>query len=376
MKWSFRIGTLLGIPIYLHITFLIILPLFAWVFAFQQATVLGFQVGFGTVNLSSLGAASEVVRFLLGVLAASLFFGSILLHELGHSAVALRYKTKIRAISLMIFGGVSQMEEIPREPAREFNVAIAGPLVSFGLGLFAFGVLRLFQVAGGTLEPLAVLLGIIAFYNILLGAFNLVPAFPMDGGRVLRSFLARRMSFLNATENAAAVGKVFAIFFGITGIFYSPWLILIALFVYLGAGEEERLTKITLSLEGVAVADIMTRDVSTVTRDTTVEELLERMMAEKHVGYPVVDGGLEGLITFAEVANVPPEKRGTTAVGEIISQKAVTIDPRAQSMDAWRYMSENNIGRLIVVEGERIVGIVTRSDLMRAVDFFKVKRAL
>ncbi len=254
MKWSLRIGTLLGIPIYLHVSFLIILPLFAWFFGFQETSVLGLTLGFGGLDLSSLSPGlATAVRFLMGVVAATLFFGAVLLHELGHSAVALRYGTRIRAISLMIFGGVSQMEEIPREPGREFNVAIAGPLTSFATGAVAFGILQIPPLGSPDLAVVGILVSILAFYNLLLGAFNLIPAFPMDGGRVLRSMLARRMSYLNATETAAGVGKAFAIFFGIFGLFFSPWLILIALFVYLGAGEEERLTRMTVTLEGVTV---------------------------------------------------------------------------------------------------------------------------
>lgn len=378
MKWSLRIGTLLGIPIYLHISFLFILPVFAWVFAFQSATLFGLSLGFGALDLSFIrGAGSEVVRFLLGVLAATLFFGSVIMHELGHSAVALRYKAKIRAISLMIFGGVSQLEEIPREPGREFRVAIAGPTVSFAIGAATLGLLQIPYPKGvAYVEILVILLGIMAFYNVLLGLFNLIPAFPMDGGRVLRSLLARRMSYLNATESAAAVGKAFAIFFGIFGLFYAPWLILIALFVYLGAGEEERLTRVTVTLEGVTVADVMTPEVVTVTRDLPVSELLERMIAEKHMGYPVVDGALEGIVTFGDVTRVPAESRARTRVEDIMSRDVTLIDPRAQAMDALRLMSEHKVGRLPVMREGRIVGIVTRSDIVKSVSLFQLKRAL
>lgn len=377
MKWSVRIGTLLGIPIYLHVSFLIILPVFAWFFGFQSTSILGLTLGFGALDLPSLApGAATAVRFLLGVVAATLFFGAVLLHELGHSAVALRYGARIRAISLMIFGGVSQLEEIPREPQREFNVAVAGPLTSFATGAVAFGVL---QIPGLPVQPtqvLGVLLAILAFYNVLLGAFNLIPAFPMDGGRLLRASLARRMSYLNATETAVAVGKGFAIFFGIFGLFFNPWLILIALFVYLGAGEEERLTRMTVTLEGVTVEEVMTRDVATVPGSTTVSELLDRMTREKHMGYPVTDGEVEGIITFGDVSNVAPEMRDRTRVDQVMRREVVTVDPRAQALDALRTLSDRDIGRLLVVERGELVGIVTRSDVVRAVRLFTLKRAL
>lgn len=143
MKWSFRIATLLGIPIYLHLTFLLILPVFAFVFATQAETLAGFQIGFGNVSLEGLSdRANLVLRWTLGTLAAILFFGSVLLHELGHSAVAQRYRVEIRAIVLIIFGGISQMEEVPKEPRSEFHISIAGPLVNFVIGGVGFGLLQ------------------------------------------------------------------------------------------------------------------------------------------------------------------------------------------------------------------------------------------
>lgn len=378
MRWSYRIAIIMGIPIYVHVTFLLILPVFAWVFAVQHATILGLSLGFGNVDLSYLGEREAlVIKLFMGTLAAIVFFACVLLHELGHSYVALRYRSKIRGIVLIIFGGIAQVEDIPRQPRPELNIALAGPAVNFVIAGVGFGLLQLPMWELSTILELGgVLLGIITFYNLVLGLFNLVPAFPMDGGRVLRSLLSRKMSYLDATETAASVGKAFAFVFGVIGLFYNPWLILIALFVYLGATEEERLTKITLTLEGVRVADIMTREVSTVSKDMTVSQLLEKMAEEKHMGYPVVDSQLEGIVTFADAATVPPETRDFVKVEQIMSRNVITIDPRAWAMDALRVMSRHEIGRVVVAEDGKIVGIITRSDLVKSVNLLRVKKGI
>ncbi len=378
MRWSYKIATVMGIPLYIHLTFLFILPVFAWVFAVQSGTLLGLDLGFGQVDLTSLGSeAALALKLLLGGIAAVVFFACVLLHELGHSYVALRYKARIRGIVLIIFGGIAQLEEMPREPKPEFNIALAGPSVNFAIAAVGFGLLQLpIRNISMPLELLAIFLGIVTFYNLVLGLFNLVPAFPMDGGRILRSLLSKRMSYLNATETAASVGKAFAFGFGIFGLIYQPWFILIALFVYLGATEEERLTKITLTLEGIRVSDIMTREISTVSKETVVTELLDKMVAEKHMGYPVVNGRLEGIVTFSDASKVPPEQRGQVKVEQIMSRQVISVDPKAEAMDALRLMSQHKIGRLLVLRDGEMIGLVTRSDLVKSVDLLRVKKGM
>ena len=381
MRWSFRITTLLGIPIYIHLTFLIIIPLFAWVFAFQNITIFGFDTGFGAVDLSFLAPpVANALRWILGSLAAIFFFTSVLFHELIHSYVALRYGAKIRAITLIIFGGLAEIEEIPKQPTAERNMALAGPASNLLIAAVGYGLLLLlgpFRGLSTALEILAVFLSILVFYNLLLGVFNLIPAFPMDGGRVLRATLARNRSYLSATETAATVGKIFAVLFAVVGIvFFQIILLLVAVFVYQGAGAEQRLTKITVTLEGVSVDEIMTREVDTVTPDLTVAELMERIAVKRHMGYPVVNGGLQGMVTFQDAVAVPRDRRDRVRVGDISTKEIVTIEPNAPALDALKRMADRKIGRLLVTEGDRLVGILTRTDLMRAVSLYQAQRAL
>ncbi len=199
MKSAIKIGSALGIPIKLHITFLLILPIFAYIFAINP-----YPYGFQGVEPAS-------TRYALSTLTAILLFASILLHELAHSYLAKRYGVNIESITLFLFGGVSSMEEMPRDPGQEAKMAFAGPLTSLIIGavcLLIYGNMTSLDPAFSE-NPIYLTIWILGVMNIILAIFNLLPAFPMDGGRVLRSFYARRMSYVKATQSAAAVGKFF-----------------------------------------------------------------------------------------------------------------------------------------------------------------------
>lgn len=367
MPASFRVGRILGIPIYLHLTFLLILPLFAYIFSAppQDTRVLGIPMSFRGLE------ADLWVKYAFGTLAAVLFFVAILAHELAHSYVALRYGVRIRGITLMIFGGVSSMEELPRKPSQEWRMALAGPLTSLGIGVAAYGSMLALQRAGPgsvLLEGAVILLGLMAVYNVLLAGFNLIPAFPMDGGRLLRAFYASRMPYIEATRKAARIGRYFAIGMGVFGIFYNFWFILIALFVYIGATEEEQATTIHESLQGLTVRQLMTSVVEVVHPDTTVQQLHELMLSTRHMGFPVVDGGLVGIVTLSDTHKVPRDRLHLARVKDIMTREVVTVPPDMEAARALALMTERRIGRLVVVEGGKMVGIVTRKDFLRAVE--------
>lgn len=365
MASSFKIGSVLGIPIRIHVTFLLILPVFAAIFA---------------VNPTLFGGVEPAwLRYALGIVLAIVFFFCVLLHELGHSYVALRNGVAIKSITLIIFGGVSQMEEVPRDTRVEFVMALAGPMVSVAIGLvllgvnWTFGYRDLSLVANGSspLIPRAVnWLGVI---NLLLAGFNLIPAFPMDGGRLLRSFLANRMPYLEATSRAASLGKAFAFLLGLFGLLSiqsgGVWLILIALFIYFGAGQEEMGTRLSFTLEDLSVRDLMTRNVITASPDMTLDQVVELMLENKHTGYPVTrDGELVGIVTLGDVHGVPREQRETVTVREVMATKLLTLSPDTPAFDALRTLSSNDIGRMPVMEAGRMVGIISRTDLTRALE--------
>lgn len=357
MKSSFKIGSIMGIPIKLHITFLLILPVFALVFATNPQ-----PYGFADIG-------STTKSYALSLLTTILLFGCILLHELGHSYMAKSYGVKIKDITLLLFGGVSSMEEIPRDPSQEFKMAFAGPLVSLiiGFGLLGLNILAVSSIPAYSTTSIYLMVGILASINIVLALFNLLPAFPMDGGRLLRAWYAKRMSYVKATHYAAYIGKMFAFLMAIVGLFSNPWLILIAFFVFMGASEEDKSTTVTVSLEKYRVADIMSKEVISVPPEMTVEELSHFMFENKHLGYPVIKGNsLKGIVTFTDIRNVLPHERYATLVSDVMTRNVISLPSGANAAEAFKIMTINNIGRVLVIDNENVTGILSRSDLMRS----------
>ncbi|AET63419.1 CBS domain-containing protein [Methanothrix harundinacea] len=371
MSAAFQIGRIAGIPIRLHITFLAIIPIVAYIFSTFTATT-PLEVLGRVYDLSYGFAAVEPpeVRMAYSFAFAILLFLCVALHELGHSFVAMRYGIKIRSITLYIFGGVASMEDIPRDPSMEARMAVAGPGVSgiLGAGTILLSLQAASLLGGG--HPLTTLLWTLGVINIILMIFNLLPAFPMDGGRVLRAWFASRLPYVEATRRAATIGKFFAVIMGFLGLFGGGiLLVVIAIFIYIAANDEEKATAIVVPLEGVKVRDIMSRDLRTVSPDTTVPEIMNLMFREKHRGYPVMEGGrLAGIVTISDVQKVPEERRGTTVVGDVMVRAIYVIEPNADAAEAMKKMMEQQIRRLPVMEDGELVGIVSRSDLLRAIE--------
>jgi Zn-dependent protease/CBS domain-containing protein len=374
MNWSFQIGSIRGIPIKLHLTFLIILLFVIWIFATNDFVILGITIGFGGMNIST------GLKYLLGAIASVLFFSTLLFHELSHSFVAQRYGVNIKSITLFIIGGVAQMEEIPKEPRMETRISAAGPALSLGIGVVSYAIYYLFgpvSPTGATFKNATlIVIGIIAFYNLLLGLFNLIPAFPMDGGRLLRAAFATRMPYIDATKRAVAVGKSFAFAMGLFGLLTFAmgglWLLLIALFIYFGGSEEEKATVVSVTLEGIKVQDLMTRvpNVIYVPPDWTLEQLIDVMFKTKHMGYPVqerLDSPVLGVITFSDVQKIPASMRSATRIEDVMKREIISTHPDADAFDALKLMSSRNLGRLMIMEDGEMKGIVSRTDFMRAI---------
>ncbi|MBN2110858.1 MAG: site-2 protease family protein [Methanosarcinaceae archaeon] len=230
MENSYQIARILDIPIKIHISFLLVLPFFAWMFAIQPE-----PFGFA-------GIESAFIKYILSLMTAILLFVSVLIHELAHSYFSLRYGGSISEITLYLIGGVSAMEGELRDPSNEAKMAFVGPFSSIIIGIFLLLLNYVFSPAISLSDgnPFFLMIFILGYINIILGLFNLIPAFPMDGGRILRAFLAQRMGFVEATEKAAFIGKILAFAMGLFGLFTSFWLILIAFFIYMGASGEEQ----------------------------------------------------------------------------------------------------------------------------------------
>ncbi|MDO9518316.1 MAG: CBS domain-containing protein [Methanosarcinaceae archaeon] len=357
MKVSYQIGKIMGIPIKLHITFLLILPVFALIFASNPAP-------YGFSNVSELST-----RYILAFATTLLLFSSVLLHEIGHSYFAKKFGVKIDSITLMLFGGVASMEEIPRNPAQEAKMAVAGPMTSFVIGAICLFFNRILSDLQPSFSESNIfhVIWLIGYINLIVGVFNLLPAFPMDGGRILRAWYATSMPYVKATQRAASVGKMFAIMMAVLGVLANPWLILIAFFIYIGATEEARTTAVTVVLEKVPIRKIMSSNIISVQSSMTVEDLSKLMFEKKHMGYPVIDdNSLKGIVTFTDVLTVPTQERANVLVSDVMTKDVITISADADSSEALKIISTQNIGRILVTDNNSIVGILSRTDLVRA----------
>ena len=363
MNSSLELGKIMGIPVRLHWTFLLIIIYIAWAFASFSQTVYGRTYGFGGIEPAQL-------RWIYSLLFAVVLFACVALHELGHSYIAHKNGIGIKSITLYFFGGVASMEEIPRNPRMELKMAFAGPAVSGVLGLISVYLAGPAASFGGAGNALAIMLWTLGIMNIILMAFNLLPAFPMDGGRLLRAWFATRMPYVKATRHAANIGKVFATLMFLLGLSTLNFMLLfVAFFVYVGASEEEKATEISVSLEGILVRDIMSAPVRTIPLEMTLDELKELMFREKHRGYPVMsDEALVGIITLTDLQRVPEAERAITLVDQVMARKLYLIGPLEEASTAMKMMNEMQIRRMPVIDEGRLVGIVSREDLVRAIE--------
>ena len=333
--------------------------------------------GYLPIVYPGLGA---LTYWAIGAVSALLLFISVLLHELSHSYIAKKNGLPIARITLFFFGGVSEMSEEPKDAGLEVRMALAGPLTSFAIA-GVLGALWYVSRLVSAPVPIIAILGYNAVINIALGAFNLVPAFPLDGGRVLRGSLwGRSKNLLKATRNATRVSEALSLIMIAAGlllvvatadIFNGLWIIFLGWFIRSGAETSLKQTEMTEALHGISVGDIMTRDLLTVSPDISVQKLVtDYFLIHPHGGYPVVrNDKLEGVVTMSSVRSIPAEKREmeTVAQAMVPYERIVTISPNASAAEALQKIAEKNIGRLLVTDGDRILGMMktirTRQDL-------------
>lgn len=352
MKYAFKIGSAWGIPIEVHITFILLI---AAVFVLSYP------------------------ELYLPILFLFLFI-FVVLHELSHSLVARHYKMKVRKIVLYPIGGVSEIEEIPENPRMEWRMAIAGPLTSFAIGLVLLALTAV--TTGLTALPSLTLTGDnflfdLASLNLLLGAFNMIPAFPMDGGRVFRALLAERLRFSDATKYAAFIGKLLGIVMAVVGVLYDPWLIIIGVFVYIGATEETESTIVSTTMARVRVKDVMYPEVAAVQPETILAEALETMFkARYHDVLVEKDGSLMGVVTWSEIMKVKPEQRSTLRI-EQLQMKQISTFADESILEAYKIMGREKIDLIPVVTREaptKVVGVVTNEGVAFAYEKAKTLR--
>lgn len=338
--WSFRIATLFGIPLRVHFTFVLLLPFVA------AGALSGMGIPGGFSGL-----------FLIFVL-----FASVVLHELGHSLVARAYRIPVRDIVLLPIGGVASIAGMPRYAHQELLIALAGPAVSFALGFGALVVVLLTQSALPEDDPLSANLFVkLMLINIGLGTFNLVPAFPMDGGRVLRSFLALCFSHQLATTIAVTLGRIVAVLGLVVGVAWQhPTLVLVSIFVYMGATAELRQARLRDALGQVAVRDAMVDRFVTIGPDWTLAHVVAQLGRQVQDDFPVVDGAgrLVGILSRPALARALREQRLDTPVAFVMDRRMLHVSPHATVADALQALQEHSQFVATVVENGRLVGLV------------------
>jgi Zn-dependent protease/CBS domain-containing protein len=339
MSWSLPIARIAGIQLRIHVTFLLLI---GWI---------------------ALDSASAVVFVLL-------LFLCVVLHEFGHALAAKGYGIKTPDITLLPIGGVARLERIPEEPKQELVIAAAGPAVTaiIALSLFVVIASRGGTEFGASVQSGDLLVNLFKI-NVWLLLFNLIPAFPMDGGRVLRALLATRLSYARATQVAATVGQAFAFFFGIIGLFGipgifnpNPFLLFIALFVYIGASQEAALAQMRDVSRRFPVSSAMVREFRSLPESATLEEAVDALLATSQHDFPVLDeaGNVAGILTRHDLIAALRKNNPTIRVGDVMRRDIPTVTTGTRFEEAFRIMQECNCPAVPVLDSmKRLVGLLT-----------------
>lgn len=359
MGGSLRLLSVRGIPIYIHPSWLAIYALITWTLA----------VGYFPHALPDV---SPLAYWANGLVAALLLFVSVLLHELSHSFVARAHGLSVRGITLHVFGGVSHLEDEPPSPRAELLIAVVGPLTSFGIAAFLWGI----SMTGIVRAPgVQAIIAYLVSVNLAVGIFNLIPGFPLDGGRILRAALWSWKGTLGrASYIASRVGVGFAFVLMalgllqiINGAFVGGfWMILIGLFLRSAADTSYAQTALREALARLLVRDVMTREVVSVSPDATIAQLVEDFWSHHFTSFPVVDNGVvQGIANVQQVHKVPRERWAEMRVRELMRpvSEDLIIHPKESVFLALEKASRNALGRLAVLDGSRLVGYLSLKDI-------------
>ena len=354
--WSIKLGRLLGIDVYVHFTFLLLL---------------------GFIGVSHWMAEQSPAAAANGMLFFVTLFGCVLLHEFGHALMARRYGIQTRDITLLPIGGLARLERMPEKPMQEFWVALAGPAVNVVIAVALAAWLSLTNswqplsslsaTSGNLFERLLVA-------NVFLVLFNLLPAFPMDGGRVLRSLLALRMEYARATSIAATVGKGMAVIFGFVGLFSNPMLLLIALFVWIGATQEAAAAQMKSSFSGATVREAMLTDFRGLSPQDSLADATQLLLAGSQTDFPVVNAGrVVGILDHGALFQALRERGDLALVGDVMRSEFVTLRADQSLEEALTEVRAEGGLTMAVTEEGRFVGLLTPENVG---EFFMIRRAL
>jgi Zn-dependent protease/predicted transcriptional regulator len=343
MKWSWRIGRLAGIGVHVHATFLLLVALYAVA---------------GWMRHGSIIDGMQIAGFLLAL------FACVVVHELGHALTARGFGIATRDITLLPIGGIARLERMPDKSRQEFWIALAGPIVSFALSAALFGI--------GTLSGAAVQFGLpgvnqmgfvqqLAAANLYLAVFNLIPAFPMDGGRILRALLAEQIGQVRATVAAARVGQGAAVLFGVAGLFFSPMLVLIAMFIWFAAAQEAAALQISSALKGIKVGRIMRADLLTLAPAAPLGLAAELSLSRGQTVFPIVERGrLLGIVTRDSLVEALRRLGPDEPVCIVMQKNVRPLEASDNATDALeRFASAETEGTIPVLRHGRLVGSIS-----------------
>jgi Zn-dependent protease len=346
MRWSFRIGRFAGIDVYVHATFFLLI---LWVVIVHWIA----------------GHSSQAVAS--GVLFVLVLFACVVLHEFGHALTGRRYGIRTKDITLLPIGGVSRFESMPDQPWQEFWVSLAGPLVNavigigIWLGLFltdGFKPVSGLSLTGGPfLERMMVA-------NFVLAIFNIIPAFPMDGGRILRALLATRMSHVRATQVAAGVGQALALLFGLVGLFVNPFLLFIAFFVWIGAAHEAQSVQIKDAFSGIPIRNAMQTNFVRLATSNTLGDAVKALLAGAQQDFPVMWGDtVMGILTRNNLMAGLQEFGPDELVTKVMQREFATAEPNEMLEAVLNKLSTAPVRTMPVMQNGTMIGLVTLENL-------------
>jgi Zn-dependent protease/predicted transcriptional regulator len=356
MKWQWKIGRFAGIDVFVHATFILLI---------------------GWVGYTYWRQYQDWTRVFMGILFILALFLCVVLHEYGHALTARKYGIKTRDITLYPIGGVARLERLPDRPIEELWVALAGPAVNVVIA--ALLIAYLFFTNG--LAPIADMsftqgsfLERLVAVNIYLVLFNLIPAFPMDGGRVLRALLALKLEYVQATQIAATIGQGIALLFGFIGLFTNSFLIFIALFVWIGAGQEASMVQVRHSLGGIPITRAMQTDFQILSPSDTLARVVELILAGSQQDFPVVENGnVAGILDRDTFISALSKNGQNTLVAEVMHRNVPEIDSHDMVETALSRLQESGSKTLPVTHGGKLVGLITAENIT---EFLMIRSAL
>jgi Zn-dependent protease len=362
MKGNYTLFSIWGIPIRINVSLLVFLPVLAWLVGTgEQLAAYGSLIDLLPTADVDPGALTDTERWLIGAGAALGLFTSVAVHELGHAWIAMRYDIGVESITLWILGGLASLSEMPQQWDREFYIAVAGPVASLLLAALCVGALA---VLPAELTVVSFVVGFLAVMNVVLAVFNMIPAFPMDGGRVLRALLGRTRSYASATRTAARVGTGFALLFAVVGIVvvFSPILLLLALFIYVAATSESRSVVVGELLSGFSVADILSES-PVVDANDSAADVFDRVVGARRTELVVAENGrIVGVVTGEQFQELPFEEFETTTVGTLATMDLPRFDADSSAADALTGLTRSRADAALVERDGSPIGVVSQSD--------------